>query len=84
MNATQQHLERTMLSTSLHAEPRNVILTAGMVNATSGERIYGVFLGEGDARSPQADELCIATVGADDLTDEQIAMAERNTDRLGS
>lgn len=79
---SQTTLERTMFRASSHSEPRNVIPTAGMVDGSTGMRMYGLFLDDSDVRSPNADQLCIATVSEDDLTQEQRAMAERNTEAI--
>lgn len=59
-----------------------VILTEGMIQARTGERIYGVFASEDDARSMDADERALASVAAHRLTAEQIEMARRNSERL--
>lgn len=61
---------------------REVIVTAGMIDSSTGRRIYGVFADEADARSIDADSLAIAVVGAADLTAEQIADAEANSEAL--
>ena len=58
----------------------NVILTAGMTGSTG--RVFGVFLNAADARAENADEMIFASVGADALTADQVAMAERNSARL--
>ena len=59
----------------------SVILTAGGIVSGCG-RIFGVFADEDDARSSDADNLALAIVGREHLTDEQAAIAERNTDSL--
>lgn len=55
-----------------------VIITAGAFLDGVG-RIYGVFRNEADARSEDADERAIGTVGASALTEEQRAIAEENS-----
>ena len=59
-----------------------VILTEGMVNATTGARIYGAFRNETDARSTSADCCTLATIGAERLTPQQIEIARRNSESL--
>lgn len=61
---------------------REVIVTAGMIDSSTGRRIYGLFAGEADARSIDADSLTIGVVGAAGLTAEQIADAEANSEEL--
>lgn len=61
---------------------REVIVTAGMTDASTGTRMFGVFASEADARSINADSLAIAVVSAADLTAEQIADAEANSEAL--
>lgn len=58
-----------------------VLLTEGM--STPSGCIYGVFDNANDAKATNADELAIATVGSAMLSAEQIAIARRNTERLG-
>lgn len=72
----------TLETTTIDGFPGPVILTEGMTTA-NGQRIYGVFADEEDARSEGADELALGTIGPDQLTDEQRALAARNTERLG-
>lgn len=60
----------------------DVILIAGMINAHNGRQIFGVFFDENDARSEDADIRAIATLDANILTPEQVAIAERNADRI--
>lgn len=57
------------------------ILTAGgtIQTANGWAKCFGCFANEKDARSPDADGLAIATVGRDAITDEQAALAERNS-----
>ncbi len=62
-------------------ETIRVILTAGMWFENKGQ-IAGVFACPDDAASPDADELAIAIVGFDDLSPEQQADAEHNSDAL--
>ena len=45
-------LERTTLDFVVGGD---VILTEGMINAGTGQRVYGVFFSEEDARSQHAD-----------------------------
>lgn len=71
-------LERTTIGTAY----KDVILTAGMVNGATKRRIFGVFANEEDARSERADELATATLDAKVLTQEQIEIAERNSEAL--
>lgn len=59
-----------------------VIVTEGMIDGSTGERIYGVFADEVDARSIDADSLALGTVGADKLTAEQLADAAENSELL--
>lgn len=61
---------------------REVIVTAGMADASTGKRMFGVFASEADARSIDADSLAFAVVGAADLTAEQIADSEANSEEL--
>ncbi len=63
-------LERTEI------DGRNVILTEGAY--VDGRKLYGMFSTERDAMSDDADRLALGTVGPDNLTAEQIALAERN------
>ncbi len=58
---------------------QRVVLTKGMVNGATGKTIYGVFACPADARSIDADQLALGTVGASQLTDEQIEIARYNT-----
>jgi len=60
---------------------RVVILTQGMTQATGG-RIYGVFADESDARAEDADARAIDILGEDQLTTEQIELAERNSEEI--
>ena len=72
-----KNMERTNLRPH-----KDVILTAGgTCQTTDGtwQQIYGIFDSEEDARSGDADDLAIGTVVAKDLTEDQRAMAERNT-----
>jgi len=57
----------------------DVILTAGAIDGHSGRQIIGVFRDADDARSMDADSLALATVAADTLTTEQLAVAEQNS-----
>jgi hypothetical protein len=59
-----------------------VVLTAGGIVSGCGQ-IFGVFADEADARSQDADKLALAIVGRADMTDAQVAIAERNTESLG-
>jgi hypothetical protein len=58
----------------------DVILVEGFCDGKS--KIYGIFADAEDARSGFADDLALGTVGRESLTAEQIALAERNSDRL--
>lgn len=60
----------------------DVIVTAGMIDGSTGKQIFGVFSSEDDARSIDADKLAIAVVTTDSLTDEQVDLAERNSEAL--
>lgn len=60
----------------------DIILTAGMIDGATGKQIFGMFDSEEDARSEDCDDLAIGTVGAADLTTEQIELAERNSEAL--
>ena len=61
---------------------QDVILTAGMTDASTGQQLFGMFASEADARSLMADSLAIGTVGRSRLTPEQVALAQRNSDAL--
>ena len=71
-----------METTTLDGFGGDVIVTEGMIDGRTGERIYGVFATKEDAASPDADNLSLGSVGHRVLTDEQKAMARRNTDAL--
>jgi len=63
----------------------DVILTAGAIRQRhdgSWRQVFGVFGAEEDARSMDADDLALAVISAEDLSEDQIALAERNTEAL--
>lgn len=60
----------------------NVIITAGMVNASTGEQIVGIFGCEDDARSSDADERALGAINYSQLSDDLQALADRNTENL--
>ena len=67
---------------STHVNGREVFITEGMIDGATGGTIYGLFACEADARSDDADSLVMGTVGADALTDEQMAVAAANSAEL--
>lgn len=69
------------LETTTIGAHQDVILTTGVLTA-NGKRLYGVFHTAADARSSEADRLCLAIIGGDSLTDEQRKLAERNSQAL--
>jgi len=69
----ERHLERVEMK-GFHG---TVILTDGAI--VDGTKLYGVFATTEDACSDDADELAIGTVGRDQVTAEQVEMAERNS-----
>lgn len=68
--------------TTITGFERPLIITEGMVNGSTGRRIYGAFRSEMDARSSNADNLALAIIGEDKLTPKQIDLASRNSERL--
>ena len=74
-------MKTTTLNLATGGVYRDVILTAGGLRST-GEQIFGIFFSEDDARSMDADLLAHGTIGADQLTAEQIELAEANSDEL--
>ncbi len=73
-------MSRKLSSTAIDGQ--DVILTAGMIDGATNERIYGMFADAKDARSDRADELALGTISASRLTTEQIELAERNSAAL--
>ena len=68
-----KHFKRTVW------DGRSVILTEGG-SIDGGPILYGVFERPRDARSENADDLAIAIVHAESLTEEQIEIARRNSE----
>lgn len=60
---------------------RTVIITEGMVDA-AGRRLFGLFCCPGDAAADDADARVISIIGPEGLTDNQRAVAARNSERL--
>ena len=68
-----------MQSTTIQQFSFPVFLTLGMSTA-DGIQIVGVFESEDDARSSDADDLAIATLGVDQLTPDQLDVAKANSE----
>lgn len=60
---------------------QHVILTAGLVDTRAGQ-VFGMFATEADVTADDPDALAVGTVGRGSLSPAQIAMAERNSERL--
>lgn len=60
----------------------DVILTMGMIDATTGQRIFGVFARASDAAAEDADARALGTVGPNRLSDVQRMIAAANSMKL--
>lgn len=76
-------MKTTLLTTTIRGinSDRPVVVTEGAL-LPNGRRVYGVFATEDDARMQSADSLAIASLGENQLSLEQIKIAEINSDNL--
>ena len=65
-----------------HINGQRLIVTEGMIDGATGERVYGLFACEADARSEDADSLALGSVGADRLSKAQRDVAAANSAEL--
>ena len=70
-------------ATQLDGYGDDVIVTECIAQGTSGRIVYSVFANEEDARSDQSDDLVVAVLSGELLTQEQREIAAGNSKALG-